>query len=57
MMSVMTLWSEQWCAACVFNLNSGLRLKLSSLVSVFGLSERLIQVVKWRNVFITFTLL
>jgi len=35
--------------AWLVNLNSGLRLKLSSLVSVFGLSERLIQKVKWPN--------
>jgi len=31
------------------NLNSGLRPKLSRLVSVFGLSKRLIQEVKWND--------
>ena len=47
----MTLWSEQWCAPrWLVNLNSGLRPKLSRLVSVFGLSERLIQKVKWPTV-------
>jgi len=44
----MTLWSEQRCALQrLVNLNFGLRPKLSRLVSVFGLSERLIQKVKW----------
>jgi len=43
-MSAMTLWSEQWCAPqWLVILNSGLRPKLNRLVSVFGLSERLIQ--------------
>jgi len=47
MTSAMTLWSEQWCALrWLVNLNSGLRPKLSRLVSVFGLNERLIQKVK-----------
>jgi len=32
------------------NLDSGLRPKLSRLISVFGLSERLIQKVKWLTV-------
>ena len=51
MTSVMTLWSEQWCALrWVVNMNSGHRPKLSHLVSVFGLSERLIQKVKWPSV-------
>ena len=36
--------------AWLVNSNSGLRLKLSSLVSAFGLSERLIQNVTWPNV-------
>jgi len=35
----------QW----MLNLSSGLRPKLSRLVSVFGLSKRLIQKVKWPN--------
>jgi len=38
-------WHEQW----LVELNSGLRPKLSRLVSVFHLGERLIQQVKWRN--------
>jgi len=47
----MTLGSEQWCALrWLVNLNSGLRPKLSRLVSVFGVSERLIQKMKWRIV-------
>ena len=46
--SAMTSWSEQWCALWwLVNHNSGLSPKLSGLVSVFGLSERLIQKVKW----------
>jgi len=32
------------------NLNTGLKPKLSRLASVFGLSDRLIQKVKWLNV-------
>ena len=48
MTSAMMLWTEQWCALqWLDNLNSGLRPKLSGLVSVFGLSERLIEKVKW----------
>ena len=50
MTSAMTLRSKQWCALrWLVNLNSGLRPKLSRLVSVFNLSERLIQQVKWPN--------
>jgi len=48
MTSAMTLWSEQWCMLqWLVNLNSGLRPKLRCLVSVFGLSKRLIQKVIW----------
>jgi len=48
MTSAMTLWTEQCCALqWLDDLNSGLRRKLSGLVSVVGLSERLIQIVKW----------
>ena len=40
MTSAMRLCSEQWCEPrWLVNLNSGLRPKLSRLVSVFGLSE------------------
>ena len=46
--SAMTLWSEQWCAPrWLVNLNSGLRPKSTRMVSVFGLSKRLIQKVRW----------
>jgi len=48
MTSAMTLFSEQWCAMqWLVNPNSGLKPNLSRSVSVFGLSERLIQKVKW----------
>jgi len=54
-MSVMTLWSEQCCSPqWLVNLNSGLSPKLSRLVSVFGLSERLFQKVKWPSVLDTY---
>jgi len=48
--SAMTLWSEQWCGLqWLVNFNSGLRPKLSRLVSVFGHSERVIQKMKQPN--------
>ena len=51
MTSAMTLRSEQCCAPrWLVYLNSGLRPKLSRLVSVFGLSEKLIKKVKRRSV-------